>query len=176
MEHCVVNQTDYKCQKLGSDICISANIVSIIVNIIHIFVIQRITAFSGDVYKKIVLVQSTQDILVAVSHCVTVSCYIQQSIINIDSHGLRLAAAIMKSVFGKGLTTSRYSFFCVALTDRYLAFCKPLQYCGLWLLDISTNLLRSHSYVRRHTYWVWHLFMQIHFASTILLGMMTVSL
>ena len=130
MEHCVVNQTDYKCQKLGSEICISANIVSIIVNIIHIFVIQRITAFSGDVYKKIVLVQSTQDILVAVSHCVTVSCYIQQSIINIDSHGLRLAAAIMKSVFGKGLTTSRYSFFCVALTDRYLAFCKPLQYCG----------------------------------------------
>ena len=131
MEFCNTNQTEYKCSELGSHLAVGVNIASIIVNIIHLIAILNIKALSGKVYKKILVTQTLQDILIGIGHCLALSCDINKLISNIsDSKNIQLAVILAKNIYFEGITMSRYSFFCVILTDRYLAFCKPFQYTG----------------------------------------------
>ena len=61
--------------------------------------------------------------------CLTFSCGINRHMLMIPP-GTKLPIILIRNSLSEGLATSRFSLFCVALADRYIAICKPLTYQG----------------------------------------------
>ena len=129
MSNCTTNHSYFNCWRLGSDISVGVNIAIIVINVIHLMVILSISSLSGKVYKKILISQVVQDILVGIMHCLTLSCSVNRHMLLIRS-GIQLPIVLIRNMLWEGLTTSRFSLFSVALAERYIAICKPLTYQG----------------------------------------------
>ena len=129
MSNCTTNHSYFNCWRLGSDISVGVNIAIIVINVIHLMVILSISSLSGKVYKKILISQVVQDILVGIMHCLTLSCGVNRHMLLIRS-GIQLPIVLIRNMLWEGLTTSRFSLFSVALADRNITICKPLTYQG----------------------------------------------
>ena len=140
MSNCTTNHSHYNCWRLGSDISVGVNIASVVINVIHFMVILSIKSLSGKVYKKILISQAVQDISVGIMYCLTFSCGINRHMLMIPP-GTKLPIILIRNTLSEGLATSRFSLFCVALADRYIAICKPLTYHGHFIRRHFEKLL-----------------------------------
>ena len=140
MSNCTTNHSHYNCWRLGSDISVGVNIACVVINVIHLMVILSIKSLSGKVYKKILISQAVQDISVGIMYCLTFSCGINRHMLMIPP-GTKLPIILIRNALSEGLATSRFSLFCVALADRYIAICKPLTYHGHFMRRHFEKLL-----------------------------------
>ena len=123
--------TTQNCDKVLSSVYVSVNIVSCVINILHILVLQTISKLRESNYFWILFNINLADMLVAIFYVFGSSCltpWLEES-----DYGFILSALIIIGV--ESSSTSRYFQLMLASLDRYYAVCRPFEYSDSRLLN-----------------------------------------
>lgn len=103
--------------------CLALNILSIIVNVLHLVILGRMSSLKGKNYLKLLNHIGVVDILSSVSLMVQTNCQLH----HLTLEGSRTLGASI-SIVTNVAPTFRYYLFALGSCDRYMAICKPMMY------------------------------------------------
>ena len=107
----------------------AVNVMSIIINLVHIYVIQkRLPALRGKPYLSVLTIIGLTDILFSAATLPMTSCHIREWINHKSQYPTLLLGVIRVTLENSVLC--RFCALFLSSFDRYFAVCKPFFYCS----------------------------------------------
>ena len=119
------------CDKTWSGVFIGANLLSLIVNFLHILILRAMPNLRKRNYFWILFGINLADLSAAIFYIISTSCMDKKILETI--HGVVLCSLIIIGV--ESSTLSRYFQLTLASFDRYYALCRPFEYKNSRLLN-----------------------------------------
>ena len=120
-----VESTAPICFKPLDGIIAVMSLISLLVNILHLFVLSRLQSLKGTKYRYILYNISCADIVNTISVAYMYSCYDTHFVIYMAGElSIRIPVNVLMSL-GNYIA---FFVFMVASTEKYLAICKPYSY------------------------------------------------
>ena len=123
IESCTNNVTS-GCDSHASAVFVSLNVISIIINLLHILILTTMSELRKRNYFWILLNLTLTDILASVAFSVGVSCMFYQLQMYADS---KIASGVILLAMDT-TSLSRYFQLTLASLDRFYAVCRPFDY------------------------------------------------
>ena len=124
------------CDGAWSGAFIGANILSFVINFLHLLILRAMPNLRKRNYFWILFGINLADIFVAISYIISTSCMDKKILETI--HGVVLCSLL---IIGAGSSTlSRYFQLTLASLDRYYALCRPFEYETSRILNNTVKL------------------------------------
>ena len=119
------------CDGAWSGAFIGANILSFVINFLHLLILRAMPNLRKRNYFWILFGINLADILAAIFYIISTSC-MDKKILE-TTHGVVLCSLVIIGV--ESITLSRYFQLTLASLDRYYALCRPFEYENSRLLN-----------------------------------------
>ena len=148
-----------ECDRQWSGVFIEANLLSLIINFLHLLILRAMPNLRKRHYFWILLGINLADMFAALIYIISTSC-MDKKILE-TTHGVIVCSLLIVGV--ESSTLSRYFQLTLASLDRYYALCRPFEYENsrilnnigkvsflAWAVNVSPSILKvaiSSSYV-----------------------------
>lgn len=118
------DETEGECDDMNWEIlCTTLNAFSIVINILHLTVLNKMPSLKGKTYLKLLNHIGIVDIVSSISVVLQTNCQL-----HLLTHEKTKVIAASMSITTNWAPTVRYCLFALGSYDRYLAICQPLLY------------------------------------------------
>ena len=125
------------CNPFASAMLVTINVVSVIVNLIHIVILKTMPCLAKQRYFWILIGITSVDVFVSISYAFGVSCTMYDLQLSADS----IAGSALILIGKDSSSPCRYSVLTLASLDRFYAICRPFDYSTSRLINNIGKLL-----------------------------------